>query len=375
MKKTKLNQIVVVLSCHTPSLFWFRMEMMEEFIKRGHKVYALANEPEAEWAEKFAEHGVKYIHIDVQRNGVNPLHDVKALLSIRKQLKRIKPDKIFTFQAKTIIYGTLAANSLGINKVFPLVAGMGSVFLNNDLKSRIIRKIMVLEYKVSMQYCGYVFFQNHDDEQIFRDCGIIEKQRVVMLHGSGVNTEKFDVTPLPNITSFLCISRLIKDKGVYEYLKACEKVKEQFPEIRCMLVGPYDSNPSALKPEELQPYIDRGVIEYFGEQEDVRPYLEQSSVFVLPSYREGTPKTNLEAMASGRAVITTDAPGCKETVIDGKNGLLVPVKDIGALVDKMIYLHNNHDSIEQMGKQGRKMAVDIFDVKKVNSTICKTMKL
>ncbi|MCR5539550.1 MAG: glycosyltransferase family 4 protein [Ruminococcus sp.] len=371
----KKNQTVVVLSCHTPSLFWFRMEMMEEFIKRGHKVYALANESEADWADKFAEHGVKYIQIDVQRNGVNPLNDVKAFFSIRKQLKKINPDKIFTFQAKTIIYGTMAANSLGINKVFPLVAGMGSVFLNNDLKSRIIRKIMVLEYKISMQYCGYVFFQNHDDEKIFRDCGIIGKQRIVMLHGSGVNTEKFEVTPLPDSTSFLCISRLIKDKGLYEYLKACDKVKKQFPEIRCMLVGPYDSNPSALKPEELQPYIDNGVIEYFGEQEDVRPYLEQSSVFVLPSYREGTPKTNLEAMASGRAVITTDAPGCKETVINGENGLLVPVKDVYALTHKMIYLHNNRDIIEQMGKIGRRMAVDTFDVKKVNATICNIMNL
>lgn len=369
------KQKVVVLSCHTPSLFWFRMDMMEEFIRRGHKVYALGNEPGNEWRSKFAEHGIRYKQIDVQRNGVNPLQDFRTFLSIRKILFKIKPHKIFAFQAKTIIYGALAANSLGIRKVFPLVAGMGSVFLSDDLKSRIIRAIMILEYKISLRNCKYLFFQNSDDEKIFRDCGIINKQHVVMLHGSGVNVEKFKPTPLPKETAFLCISRLIKDKGVYEYLKACEKVKAQYPEIRCMLVGPYDSNPSAIQPYELQPFIDNGIVEYFGEQEDVRPYLEKCSVFVLPSYREGTPKTNLEAMASGRAVITTNAPGCKETVIDKQNGLLVPVKDVDTLTEKMIYMHENKEIVSFMGSEGRKMAVDIFDVQKVNKTICSTMKL
>lgn len=195
-----------------------------------------------------------------------------------------------------------------------------------------------------------------------------------MLHGSGVNIERFNVQPLPEQTAFLCISRLIKDKGVYEYLKASKKVKEKYPFVRCMLVGPYDSNPSAIKPEELQPFIDKG-IEYYGEQEDVRPYLEQCSVFVLPSYREGTPKTVLEAMASGRAIITTDAPGCKETVKNGVNGILVAVKDVESLFAAMESLVQKPETVIRMGIEGRKMAETIFDVKLVNKTICEAMKM
>ena len=156
---------------------------------------------------------------------------------------------------------------------------------------------------------------------------------------------------------------------------ACRKLKAVCPEAKCLLVGPLDSNPSALKPEELQPFLDEGSVVYFGEQEDVRPYLAQSSVFVLPSYREGTPKVNLEAMACGRAVITTDAPGCRETVRDGENGFLVPVKDADAVCEKMRWFLEHPDSIQKMGIAGRRMAEEIFDVKKVNAAICEAMKI
>ncbi len=349
--------------------------MMLSFKAKGYKVYALGNESEDEWKDKFQKEDIEYIQIDVERNGVNPLNDLKALKSIKKALSETMPDKIFTFQAKTIIYGGIAANQLGIKEVYPLIAGMGSVFLNDSLKTKIVRKILVTEYKLGMKNSPAVFFQNHDDEEIFRKYGIIKKQRVEMIPGSGVNTEKFSVQPLPETFGFLCISRLIRDKGVFEYLEACKTIKENYPNVRCLLVGPYDSNPSALKPEELQPFIDNGIIEYFGEQEDVRPYLNQANVFVLPSYREGTPKTNLEAMASGRAVLTTNAPGCKETVIDGVNGYMVPVKDVDALCEKMEYLINNPETVEKMAIEGRKMAKSIFDVNIVNNKICATMKI
>lgn len=366
---------VAVLSSHTPSLFWFRMEMMTTFRDKGYEVYALGNESESEWKEKFKKENIEYIQINVERNGVNPLNDLKALKSIYGVLKKIKPDKVFTFQAKTIIYGGIASRLLKITQVFPLIAGMGSVFLKDDIKTKVIRKILVTEYKLGMSKSPSVFFQNHDDEKIFREQKIIKNQKVVMIPGSGVNTEKFTVQPMPEKFGFLCISRLIKDKGVYEYLEVCRRIKEKYPDVRCLLVGPYDSNPSALKPEELKPFIDEGIIEYFGEQEDVRPYLAMCNVFVLPSYREGTPKTNLEAMASGRAVLTTDAPGCRETVKEGKNGYMVPVKDIDALTEKMEYMINNPPLISQMGSEGRKMAEEIFDVRIVNKKICETMDI
>lgn len=158
-----------------------------------------------------------------------------------------------------------------------------------------------------------------------------------------------------------------------EYLEACRIVKQKHPEIRCLLVGPFDTNPSALKPETLQPYIDENIIEYGGEAKNVIPFLKQCNVFVLPSYREGTPKTVLEAMACGKAIITTNAPGCKETVTNGVNGFLVPVKNINKLADKMKNLYENQELVAQMGKAGREIAEERFDVKKVNNTIINTM--
>ncbi len=368
------NRKVVILSCHTPSLFWFRLDMMKEFIKRGYEVYALANEAEDTWKEKFAEYKIIYRQINVKRNSINPFQDLSTVFSIRKQLSTIRPTKVFTYQAKTVIYGTLAAKSLGIKGVYPLIAGIGSVFMSKSIKSKIVKKFMILLYGWSLKKCSTVFFQNHDDESIFRINRIIKNQKVVFIHGSGVNTHVFAPLKYPEEVAFLCICRLIKDKGIYEYLEACRRIKNAYPFIRCLLVGPLDTNPSALTIKELQPYIDEG-IEYYGEQEDVRPFLEMCSVYVLPSYREGTPKTNLEAMACGRAVITTDVPGCRETVIDGNNGFLIPVQNVDSLVEKMQFFIDHPNEASKMGLNGRRMAEELFDVQKVNETICSTMEL
>ena len=369
------KKTVAVLSSHTKSLFWYRLDMMQEFIRRGCRVYAFANEPEEQWTEKFAAYGIVYQQIQVNRTGMNPLLDRKTVASIREKLQAVKPDCIFTYHAKTIIYGAMAANRLGITEVYPMIAGVGSVFLADSLKKKLLRSGVVLLYRRALRKCPAVFFQNRDDEDLFRSCGILKNQKVVMVHGSGVNTEKFSPLPLPKTPAFLCISRLIRDKGVYEYLMACKKLKAAYPQVKCVLVGPFDTNPSALKPEEIQPLIDDGTIEYWGEQEDVRPALACCSVFVLPSYREGTPKVNLEAMACGRAVITTDAPGCRETVREGENGFLVPVRDAEAVCERMIWFLEHPDAIGAMGRAGRSMAEEIFDVAKVNDTICTAMKI
>lgn len=366
---------IAVLSSHTPSLFWFRMDMMLGFKALGHEVVAIGNEPTDKWADKFEENGIKYIAADISRNGTNPLKDLKTLKSLKAILKEEKPDKLFTYQAKTVIYGGIAANKLGITEVYPLIAGIGSVFLSNDIKSRIIRFILKTEYRFAMRKSPKIFFQNNDDVKVFCDNKIIKQEKAVILNGSGVNLEKFNEQQLPDGATFLCISRLIKDKGVYEYLKVARVVKGKYPSAKFLLVGPYDSNPSALKPEELQPYVDDGIIEYFGEQSDVRPYLNMCNVFVLPSYREGTPKTVLEAMATGRAIITTDATGCRETVTDGENGYLVPIKNVDALACAMIDLIENPDKIPKMAQKGLQMVKEKFDVNIINKKINDTMNL
>lgn len=364
----------LLLSSHTPSLFWFRVELMEAMLASGYEVVAAAQMSEDDWREKFKAIGVKYRQIKVARNGLSPLGDLETLRDIRRLLKEERPDKIFAFQAKTICYGCRAAADLGITEVYPMVAGLGSIYRGTGLKNKLVRMVMSALYKQAFKCSKNVFFQNNDDRKTLVDAGLIREDQIVMIHGSGVNLDKFKVFPLPKTPTFLYIGRLIKDKGVGEYLMACKEIKRIYGQkVRCLLVGPYDSNPSALKPEELKPLVESGIVEYFGEQSDVRPYIEQTSVYVLPSYHEGTPKTVLESMAMGRAVITTDAPGCRETVINGKNGYLVEVKSTDAVVDRMQYLIEHPNDVEKLGKESRKIAEELFDVNKVNDTILRTM--
>lgn len=365
---------VMVLSSHTPSLMWFRLDMMLEFKKIGCEVIAVGNEEESIWSEQFKLFGISYRQANIQRNGTNPIKDIKTLKSLKNIIREEKPDKIFAYNAKTVIYGGMAAHKERVD-TYSLIAGLGSVFMGKGLKSKIIQFILKYEYKRSLRYSKTVFFQNNDDVETFISNKMVKKEQITILHGSGVNLDHFAIQPFPEKFGFIYIGRLIKDKGIFEYLEACKKVKATHPEIRCLLVGPFDSNPSALTKDELQPYLDDEIIEYFGEQRDVRPYLAQSNVFVLPSYREGTPKTVLEAMASYKAIITTDAPGCKETVVDGVNGFLVPIKNYEILAEKMLFLYENPKLINQMAFEGRKMAEDLFDVKKVNNDIICAMKI
>lgn len=364
----------LLLSSHTPSLFWFRVDLMKAMQAAGYEVVAAAQMSEEEWSDKFKALGVKYRQIKVARNGLNPMGDLATLKDIKRLLKEERPDKIFAFQAKTISYGCRAAADLGITEVYPMVAGLGSIYRGSGLKNKLVRMVMSALYKQAFKRSKKVFFQNNDDRKTLVDAGLLKDEQIVMIHGSGVNLEKFSVAPMPEIPTFLYIGRLIKDKGVGEYLAACKEIKRMYGDkVRCLLVGPYDSNPSALKPEELEPLVEAGIVEYFGEQSDVRPYIEQTSVYVLPSYHEGTPKTVLENMAMGRAIITTDAPGCRETVVNGKNGYLVEVKNSDAVVAQMQYLIEHPKDVERMGIESRKMAEELFDVNKVNDTILRTM--
>ena len=364
---------IAVLSSFTTSLFWFRVDMMQSFQKAGYEVLAVGDGAESEWAERFAALGIRYRQIPVQRNGTNPLRDLTAFRALYRLLKQEKPDKIFAYQAKTVIYGGIAAYLNGIREFYPLIAGVGSVFLGDSPRQKLIRSILVAEYKLGMRHAPRIFFQNRDDLKVFTDHRILPEHKAVMLHGSGVNVEKFTPTPLPERPGFLCISRLIRDKGVVEYLEAARKLHQRRPDVKCVLVGPFDTNPSAIKPEELQPYIDDGSVEYVGEQKDVQPYLRACTAYVLPSYHEGTPKTVLEAMACGRPAITTDAPGCRETVTDGVNGWLVPVRDVDAIVDAMERILDQPEKTVQMAAASRHLAEEIYDVHKINRKIGQTM--
>lgn len=366
---------ILVLSVHAPSLFWFRMNMMQTFLENGHSVVAVGAEPESAWAEKFKQNGIEYRQIPVNRNGMNPLEDIKTQRAIEALFREARPDKIFAYQAKSIVYGAVAAKHCGISEFYALIAGLGSIFRGSGFKNSLVRSVLTVQYKLACKYSRAVIFQNEDDRSEFVKHGIVKQEKTRIIHGSGVDIHHFTEMPFPESPGFLFVGRLIKDKGVREYLEACRIVKRECPTAACMLVGPFDSNPSALSSDELDEFTKDGTVAYFGEQEDVRPYLQRASVFVLPSYHEGTPKSVLEAMAAGRAIVTTDAPGCRETVTNGENGFLVEPKNPNAVAEAMLRLARDTALCRTFGQNSRKIAVEKYDVDKVNASIMEIMSI
>lgn len=366
---------ILVLSSHTKSLFWFRMDMMRAFAEHGFEVTAVGQEPAEIWSGEFSERGIKYRQLNVSRNGLNPFADLRTYRQIKSILQEERPDKMFCYQAKTVIYGCLAAGALGISEIYPLIAGLGSVFRGKGLKNALIRMVLKLEYGLALRKARRVMFQNNDDLSCFVDAGLVKPDKTTIINGSGVDTQFFVPEAYPEEMSFLLTARLLRDKGVMEYLDAARIVKGRHPEVKFLLVGPFDTNPSAIKEGELDAYVKDGIVEYLGELKDVRPALRRCSVFVLPSYHEGMPKTVLEAMSCGRPIITSDAPGCRETVQDGLNGFLVPVRSVEKLVEAMEKFIANPGVCAEMGLAGRKIAEDKYDVRKVNEDIMKCMQV
>ncbi|KAF0207821.1 MAG: glycosyltransferase family 4 protein [Actinomycetota bacterium] len=365
---------ILVLSSFTKSLLWFRLDLMDALVAAGHEVIALGSDDDEAYRREFLEHGIVYHSFRVSRNGLSPFDDLRTYRELRETIGRIAPDKVFVYQAKTIVYGGPAAHRCGA-EVYPMMGGLGSIFRNSGLRNKLVRLILKVQYKNAFRRSEKVFFQNEDDRSDLLSFGLLPPEKTVMVNGSGVNLERFTQEPLPGEAVFLFVGRLLRDKGVVEYLDACAEIKRRHPQARCLLVGPYDTNPSALVPDDLEPYVADGTVEYCGEQEDVRPYITQSSVFVLPSYHEGTPKSVLEAMAMGRPIITTTAPGCRETVIDGVNGYLVEARSVQALADRMERLIDDVELVAKMGAESRRIAEERFDVHKVNGVILKAMGL
>lgn len=365
---------VCVITAATNTIPRFRIDMIDEFVRRGCEVVVFGNEPHERWDNFFGEHGVSYRTYSVSRNGMNPAVDLATKDALKKLLAEEKPDKVWTYQAKPNIYGCMAAHELGIEDIYVMMGGLGSVFRAQDAKSRIVRSIVSAEYRHAMRYAKIVFFQNMEDVEVFEGLRILNRDKVVLTRGSGVNISAYPQAAFPPEMRFLFVGRLVRGKGVLDYLGAARIVKKSHPEVGFDLVGPFDSNPTAVKPEDIQPYIEDGTVSFHGEQKNVRPFQEASSAFVLPSYYgEGTPKSALEAMSTGRPLIVADAVGCREVVKEGVNGFLVPPKDPEAIAAAMTRLVEEPALKERMGSESRNMAEDVFDVRKVNDVICSAM--
>lgn len=328
--------------------------------------------------------GVVVHDIYLRRTGTNPLHDLGTLLSLYRLIGKLSPDFFLGYTIKPVIYGTLTAFWVGVPRCFALITGLGYAFQGDaaagEKQQRGFLKALVQRlYGLALRGAHKVFFQNPDDEALFRQLGILKPSVTsVVVNGSGVDVDQYAVVPLPTASEdgqlfFLLIARLLGDKGVREYVEAARLIKKNYPSVVFKLVGWIDENPDSIRQQELEAWIAEGIIEFLGRLSDVRPAIGGCSIYVLPSYREGTPRTVLEAMAMGRAIITTDVPGCRETVVDGDNGFLVPVKSVNELAAAMEKFIAAPELVERMGKRSRAIAESKYDVNAVNAVMLREM--
>jgi len=373
----------LMISSFLPSVLNFRGKLLEAISAHGYEIHVMAPEFASfpEELKKLQALGYQLHEIPMQRTGTNPLADLKLLKNLYQQIRQIQPDYVLSYTIKPVIYGTLASWFVKVPHRFTLITGLGYAFQNVESGKRsLFQKMVHVLYAQALKHSDKVFFQNPDDLKLFQDMHLLEANKpTVVVNGSGVNVQDFDVMPLPKNeegqvkASFLLIARLLGDKGVREYAESARIIKAKYPEAEFHLVGWIDDNPSAIAQAELDEWVADGRLKYWGKLSDVRPAIAESSVYVLPSYREGTPRTVLEAMAIGRAIITTDAPGCRETVSHGVNGYLVGVKSVNDLVHSMQYFIEDPKLIELMGQRSREIALNKYDVHQVNAYMLREM--
>lgn len=346
----------------------FRGDLIKRIISCGYEV--IVTGPNRVDVEKIEALGAHFVEIPMNKNGVNPKEDLKYQKALYELFKKEKPDVVLGYTSKPVIYGSIAAKKAGVPHKVAMITGLGYAFTAQTKKAKAIRAVMSVLYKKALNCADTVIFQNPDDREQFVSSGLVKSEKCRVVNGSGVNTNRFSVADYPDKITFFMLSRVMYSKGIREYLRACELVKEKHPEVRFMLLGACENIQDSLSKEDLAPYVEKGIIEHFGETDRVEDYYKQCSVYVLPSYREGTPRTVLEAMSMGRAIITTDAPGCRETVIDGKTGFLVPVKNAEAVAEKMTEFIENPELIKTLGAASAEYAREKFSVDKVNDDMC-----
>lgn len=376
----------LLIASYPGSVLKFRGALIKALQDKGFEIHIAAPEFDSYPEDVKVLKSLGYILHDIplQRTGTNPLKDAATLSSLHVLMRKVKPSHVMGYTIKPVIYGTLAAWAAKIPNRYALITGLGYAFQQVEETGHRsnLQKLIHGLYKQALSKTSKVFFQNPDDLNLFKQLELISSTTpTAVVNGSGVDISEYDVAPLPiaddntHELRFLLIARLLGDKGVREYAQAAKRIKAKYPQTQFDLVGWIDDNPDSIEQQELDNWIKNGAINFWGKLADVKPAIAASSIYVLPSYREGTPRTVLEAMAMGRPVITTDAPGCRETVTDGVNGFLVPVKSVGRLTEVMEKFITEPALINTMGEASRQIAEKKFDVHAVNNFMLKEMGL
>ena len=370
---------VAFVGIQTTELLTFRKEMLRAMVARGHTVLALAPEDDPQVTRELRSMRVAFEPIPLRRAGLSPIADSMTLIALTRILRRYHADAILVSAAKPIVYGSIAARLAGVPMRAAMVTGIGSALGGGaSVRRRFLSRLLRSMYGIGLRHDHVIFFQNVDDERLFTELGLVagSRQQIVQIAGSGIDIDAFTPAPLPSApVTFLMVARLLRDKGLLEYIEAARLVRKAHPAVRFGLLGPLDPNPEGISPKELELIRREGCVEYLGESSDVRPFIAAAHVVVLPSYREGTPRSILEAMSMGRAILTTDVPGCRATVESGRNGLLVEPRSAESLADGMLELIDRADQLGAMGREGRQIVERRFDVRDVNRVILTAMGL
>ena len=360
---------LLMISSFAESLINFRLALMQDAIAAGFEVHACAPDLTPEITAKLRDNGITAHDITLARTGLNPSKDLATLYSVYRLIRQLRPTHTLAYTIKPVVYGSLAARLARVPRIGALVTGLGYTFMQADsVRQKVVSKIAHALYKVALSGAGVAFFQNPDDRNLFVKNRLVDGAKTRLVNGSGIDIEQFSQQPLSESPPFhfLMIGRIIKDKGVIEYAHAAQQIKQRYADAHFHLVGWLDSNPNAIQQEQLDEWVASGAITFHGRLADVRKVIQNCHVYVLPSYREGTPRTVLEAMAVGRAIITTNAPGCKETIENGVSGHLIEVADVPSLVAAIEDYIVAPEKIAQHGQAARERAIEVYDVHKVN---------
>ncbi len=365
---------IIILGAYPSSIYNFRGEIIKK-LSEVNVTLSMASDASDKEVEVIKSLGCEYRDYPIDRNGINPIRDTLTLIFLFNSFRELKYDILLAYTIKPIIWGGLAARFTNVKSFYAMVTGLGYAFQKGGFAKNLLNTLVKFLYRSALKKSKGVIFQNRDNMQVFIDEGIVPKEKCFLVNGSGVDLSHYYLSPLPSTPHFLLIARLLGDKGIREYVQAAKLVKQKYPEAVFELVGPEDPSPDGIKLDEVHQWTESGAIKYSGETTDVRPFIENCSIYVLPSYHEGMPRTVLEAMAMGRPVLTTDVPGCRETVIDGENGWLVERANVEQLAERMVWFIENQDKWQEMGKRSHDMAYEKFDVHKVNAEILKIMGL
>ncbi|MCP4442330.1 MAG: glycosyltransferase family 4 protein [Aureispira sp.] len=359
MLEQKSLRIAVVVNSAW-NIYNYRLGLIEALLAQGYSVWAIA--PTDDFVPQIEATGCQFIPLQrLSRKGTNPIQDLRLTHELYRIYRDQEIDIALQYTIKPNIYGSFACRFVKTKGVCT-VTGLGYSFLSNGVVNKVVKRL----YKQAFKRASLVAFQNNDDLKLFNDLKLLEEEKSTLIKGSGIKTNYFKPLPKTETTEdtvFLFVGRLLYDKGIVEYLEAAKAIKSKNPKTQFWIVGALDNdNPSAISPEIIDEYHKEGIINYIGQSSDVRSIMQNSDIVVLPSYREGLPRVMLEGLAMAKPLITTDTAGCRETVKDGVNGYIVPIKDREALVEAMQRMLNlSLNEREKMGQEGRKMAIEEFD--------------